>query len=49
MTIKALKKGLKVKEVPITYSVRRGTPKLNSVKSGSSILKTIINSSLGML
>ncbi|MDQ1280834.1 MAG: hypothetical protein QG670_2097 [Thermoproteota archaeon] len=48
MTIKALKQGLKVKEVPITYSMRRGTPsKLNFVKAGSSILKTIINSSLG--
>ena len=48
MTIKALKQGLKVKEVPITYSVRRGTPsKLNSVTAGSSIFKTIISSSLG--
>ncbi len=48
MTIKALKQGLKVKEVPIAYTRRRGTPsKLNSFKAGSSILKTIINSSLG--
>ena len=48
MTIKALKQGLKVKEIPITYRVRRGTPsKLNSVKAGSSIFKMIINSSLG--
>jgi len=43
MTIKALKQGLKVKEVPITYARRRGTPsKLNSFKAGSRILKTII-------
>ena len=48
MTIKALKQGLRVKEVPITYSMRRGTPsKLNSIKAGSNIFKTIINSSLG--
>ena len=50
MTIKALKQRLKVKEIPITYKMRRGTPsKLNSIKAGSSILKTIINSSLEIL
>ena len=43
MTIKALKQGLKIREVPITYMRRRGTPsKLNSFKAGSRILKTII-------
>jgi dolichol-phosphate hexosyltransferase len=48
MTIQALKQGLKVKEIPITYTRRRGTQsKLNSFKAGSSILKMIINSSLG--
>jgi dolichol-phosphate mannosyltransferase len=48
ITIKALKQGLKVKEVPITYTRRRGTQsKLNSFKAGSSILNVIINSSLG--
>jgi glycosyltransferase involved in cell wall biosynthesis len=43
MTIKALKQGLKIKEVPITYAKRRGsTSKLNSFKAGSKIFKTII-------
>ena len=43
MTIKALKQGLKVKEVPITYRRRRGSSsKLNSFNAGSKILKTII-------
>lgn len=43
MTIKALKQGLKIREVPITYTRRRGSPsKLNSFKAGSRILKTII-------
>jgi hypothetical protein len=42
MTIKALKQGLKIKEVPITYRKRRGTPsKLNSFKAGSRILNMI--------
>ena len=43
ITIKALKQGLRVKEVPITYAKRRGSPsKLSSLKVGSRILKTII-------
>ena len=50
MTIKALKHGFKVKEIPITYLRRKGTPsKLNSVKAGSNIFKMILTSSLGML
>lgn len=48
MTIKALKQGLKIKEVPITYCMRRGSPsKLNTVKAGFSIFKMIVTSLLG--
>jgi glycosyltransferase involved in cell wall biosynthesis len=47
MTIKALKQGLKVKEVPITYTKRKGTQtKLNSFKAGSRIMTMIIGSKL---
>jgi glycosyltransferase involved in cell wall biosynthesis len=43
ITIKALKAGLRIKEVPIQYSRRRGTKsKLHSFKDGSRILKTIL-------
>ncbi len=43
ITVQALKSGLRVKEVPITYVRRKGTrSKLNSFKAGSRILKTII-------
>jgi glycosyltransferase involved in cell wall biosynthesis len=43
ITIKALKAGLRIKEIPISYSRRRGTKsKLNSFKDGSRILKTIL-------
>ncbi len=46
ITVKALKQGLIIKEVPITYTKRRDTSsKLNSFKDGSRILKTIIYSS----
>ena len=42
MTIKALKEGLRVLEVPIRYLRRRGTPsKLSAFTAGSRILKTI--------
>lgn len=45
ITIKALKAGLRIKEIPISYSRRRGTKsKLNSFKDGSRILKTILAS-----
>jgi dolichol-phosphate mannosyltransferase len=45
ITIKALRKGLRILEVPITYARRRGTSsKLNSLKAGSQIIKTIISS-----
>jgi dolichol-phosphate mannosyltransferase len=45
ITIKALKAGLRIKEIPINYSRRRGTKtKLNSFKDGSRILKTIFTS-----
>jgi dolichol-phosphate mannosyltransferase len=43
ITIKALKAGLRIKEIPINYSRRRGTKsKLNSFKDGTRILKTIL-------
>jgi dolichol-phosphate hexosyltransferase len=43
ITIKTLKQGLKIKEVPITYLKRRGSrSKLNSFKAGSKILRTIM-------
>jgi dolichol-phosphate mannosyltransferase len=46
ITVKALKHGLRILELPITYARRRGTPsKLNSFKAGSRILKTIISNS----
>jgi dolichol-phosphate mannosyltransferase len=42
LTVKALKHGLRVREVPIRYLKRRGSPsKLNSFKAGTQILKTI--------
>jgi dolichol-phosphate mannosyltransferase len=42
ITIKALKKGLKIIEVPITYRKRRGSStKLKPIKAGSRIIKTI--------
>lgn len=45
ITVKALKQGLRIKEVPITYTKRRGSPsKLNSFKAGSRILNTILHS-----
>lgn len=45
MTVKALKHGLRLREVPITYARRRGSSsKLNSFGAGSKILKTIIKS-----
>lgn len=45
ITIKALKAGLRIKEIPIRYSRRRGTKsKLHSFKDGSRILKTILGS-----
>ena len=43
MTIKALKHGLRLKEVPITYGKRRGSSsKLSSFRAGSKILYTIL-------
>ena len=43
MTVKALKKGLRVREVPISYKRRRGSSsKLNPLKDGSRIMKTLI-------
>ena len=43
MTVKCLKLGLKIMEVPISYMRRRGSQtKLNAFKAGSKILKTII-------
>lgn len=45
ITIKALKSGLRIQEIPISYSSRRGSPsKLSSFKAGFRILRTILNS-----
>jgi glycosyltransferase involved in cell wall biosynthesis len=45
LTVKALKNNLRVKEIPITYTRRRGSlTKLNAFKAGSKILKTIFSS-----
>ncbi|MDQ1281401.1 MAG: dolichol-phosphate hexosyltransferase [Thermoproteota archaeon] len=47
ITVKALKQDLKIVEVPITYTKRRGTPtKLNSFKAGLRIVRTILGSSV---
>ena len=44
MTVKALKKGLRISDVPITYVRRRGSSsKLNSFRAGFRILKMIIS------
>ena len=50
MTIKALKQGLRIRDIPITYVRRTGSQsKLNSFKAGSRILNTIIRSSIRKL
>jgi dolichol-phosphate mannosyltransferase len=47
MTVKALKRGLRVTELPITYRRRRGTAtKLHAIRAGFTILKTLICSML---
>ena len=46
MTVRALRNGLRVKEVPIRYRGRRGSPsKLSGLGAGTSILKTILRCS----
>jgi glycosyltransferase involved in cell wall biosynthesis len=46
ITIRALKQGLRVKEIPITYRRRRGSnSKIHSISSGWKILRTIIKCS----
>ncbi len=43
LTAKTLKRGLKIKEVPITYRKRRGTPsKLSALRAGSRSLMIIM-------
>ena len=43
MVMKAARLGFRIKDVPITYRRRRGTPsKLNAFRAGALILKTII-------
>jgi len=45
ITIKALKAGLRIREIPISYSSRRGSPsKLSSFKAGIRIVRTILKS-----
>jgi dolichol-phosphate mannosyltransferase len=47
ITIRALRKGMRVKEVPITYTKRIGTPsKLSGFGAGYRIVKTILRCSL---
>jgi glycosyltransferase involved in cell wall biosynthesis len=47
ITIRAIKKGMRVKEVPITYRKRNGTPsKLSGFKAGFTIANTILRCSL---
>jgi dolichol-phosphate mannosyltransferase len=47
MTIQALKMGMRVKEVPITYKKRTGSPsKLSGIGAGYRIVKTILRCSL---
>jgi dolichol-phosphate mannosyltransferase len=47
MTIQAVKRKLRIQEVPITYVRRTGSPsKLNSIRAGASIFKTIITHAL---
>jgi dolichol-phosphate mannosyltransferase len=48
MTIQAMKMGMRVKEVPITYRKRTGSPsKLSGFRAGYRIVKTILRCSLG--
>lgn len=45
LTVKALQHGFKIREVPITYGMRRGTPsKLSALRAGSHIMTTIFAS-----
>jgi dolichol-phosphate mannosyltransferase len=47
MTVQALKRGLRVTEIPITYACRTGTStKLNAFSAGYTILKTLLYSML---
>ncbi len=47
ITIRAIKKGMRVKEVPITYRRRNGTPsKLSGFGAGFRIAKTVLRCSL---
>ncbi len=52
MQVKALKKGLRVREVPVSYRVRLGESKISgtvsgSVQAGFKILWTIVRLRLG--
>lgn len=43
ITLQALQRGIRIREVPITYRERQGTPtKLRALKDGLRILKTIL-------
>ncbi|MHC1635976.1 MAG: S-layer glycoprotein N-glycosyltransferase AglJ [Candidatus Methanospirareceae archaeon] len=41
MTIESIKKGFRIKEVPITYAKRKGETKLHPIRDGSKIIYTI--------
>lgn len=50
LTVKALQRGLVIREIPITYGTRRGTPsKLSALSAGSRIVTTILSCSLSPL
>jgi glycosyltransferase involved in cell wall biosynthesis len=50
LTVKALQRGLTIREIPITYGTRRGTPsKLSALSAGSRIVTTILSCSLSPL
>ncbi len=42
MTLKCLKKGIKLIEIPVIYSRRTGSTKLNPIKDGARILRRIL-------
>jgi hypothetical protein len=47
LTVKTLQRGMTIREIPITYTKRRGTPsKLSAFHAGSRIVKTILMCSL---
>ncbi len=46
ITIRAIKKGISFKEIPITYMDRKGASKLSAFKEGARFFKTIVKTAL---